>query len=265
MVAHINEDLVAALKGVGRMTYRIIIRCGLKHSDKESCLLGCQLVRSGVEISLCRCLDAKGVVTEVHGIGIHGEDSILTVDKLQLDGYNPFLTLIDDKAYTRDTSEEPLRVATAHLEEVLGQLLCDSRGSTGSIVSHGILHSASDTLEVDAMMLIEALILGVYKRVPEGWCDLVIPHRYSVLLKITAKKHTVRAEHLTAGILRRGHYLIEARRLTKEPKEVDVDHSKIEEQEDDKRRQAHRNLGVPFASSIEIGVPWEESYESFPY
>lgn len=147
------------------MTYRIIIRCGLKHSDKESCLLGCQLIRSGVEISLCRCLDAKGVVTEVNGIGIHGEDSILTVDKLQLDGYNPLLALVDDKTDTGDTSEESLRVATAHLEEVLGQLLRDSRGSTSSVVCYGIFHSASDTLEVDAMMLIEALILGVYKRV----------------------------------------------------------------------------------------------------
>ena len=117
-------------------------------------------------------------------------------------------------------------------------------------MGNSILNSAANAFEVNAMMLIETLVLGINQRMPESGRYLTVPHRYAVLLKIAAKENAIGAEHLTASILRRRHYLIETWRLAEKPKEVDVYHSKIYEHGNNKRHQSQSDFSIPLASSV---------------
>ena len=55
-------------------------------------------------------------------------------------------------------------------------------------MKQSVLHSATQSQEIDAMMAIETLVLGIDHSLPEYWIDLLILYRGAVLLEILADK-----------------------------------------------------------------------------
>ena len=84
-------------------------------------------------------------------------------------------------------------------------------------MQHNILQSSSDSLEVNAEMTIETLILCVYQRLPEGLAHLTVVYVSSVLIEILADQHTVTTIYFRCLARRRIHNRTKARRAAKKP------------------------------------------------
>ena len=131
-------------------------------------------------------------------------------------------------------------------------------------MKQSVLHSATQSQEIDAMMAIETLVLGIDQSLPEYWIDLLILYRGAVLLEILADKFAVRAVDFGRGKGGRFLYLHETGTLAKEPKEIDIDHAEIEEEGNDSRYDAYRRLGVPWTALIKVCIPREEALDGSP-
>ena len=103
-----------------------VIVCGsLQHTHKDSCLFWGEILWRGVEIGLACRLDAEGVRTEIHRVGIHCQNLLLTEVGFQFHGCDPLLGLHDEHLDTGDISQKTCRIFCTHTEEVLCQLLGD--------------------------------------------------------------------------------------------------------------------------------------------
>ena len=256
---HVAEHDVAAAQRVLGVGERVVVGGGFQHTHEHSRLLDGEILWRAVEVGLRCGLDAEGVATEVDGVGVHGENLVLVVRHLELGGYDPLLRLDDEHAHARNHAEQTGRVVGAHAEHVLGKLLRDGRGAACVVMHHSVLHCAHKTSVVDAVMTVEALVLGSDESLPEGGVHVLELHWCAVLVEVFADEHTVVAVYLRCltgyGILDGD----EARRLAEEPQEVDVDSSEVEEEGNDARSYAYECLGVPFAASVEVAVPMAES------
>ena len=99
---HIAQDDVPASHTVLRIGTGIVHGSSLEHAHQDSSLIGSQILRLCIEISLCRCLDAIGIRTKVNGIRIHRNNLLLVEDSLQFCTNDPFLALHDDDAQSGD-------------------------------------------------------------------------------------------------------------------------------------------------------------------
>ena len=93
-------------------------------------------------------LDAVGALAEVHGVQVLGEDLLLGPLALELVGERRLLQLLEERAVLlRD-------------QRVLDELLGDRRGALrGALAAHVLPQRARDALVVDALVLVEALVL----------------------------------------------------------------------------------------------------------
>ena len=135
---HVIEYLIAPSLRVLGVGDRIIVGGGLQHTHQYCCLFGLQFSRGGVEIGLTCRLDTEGIRTEIHCVGIHGEDLFLVEEILQFTGDDPFLGLHDEHLHTGDLSEQTGRILRTYTEHILGQLLGDGRTTTGIMMKHRI-------------------------------------------------------------------------------------------------------------------------------
>ena len=137
---HVIEYLITPSLRVLGVGDRIIVGGGLQHTHQYCCLFGLQFSRGGVEIGLTCRLDTEGIRTEIHCVGIHGEDLFLFEEILQFTGDDPFLGLHDEHLHTRDLSEQTGRILRTYTEHILGQLLGDGRTTTGIMMKHRIFN-----------------------------------------------------------------------------------------------------------------------------
>ena len=102
---HVVEHHIATTEGILRIDARIIIGGGLEQSYQNGRLVGGEMLGSSAEIGLGSGLDAKGIGTEVNGIGIHGQYLVLIEIPFQLIGGNPLLALHDEHLQARDIAQ----------------------------------------------------------------------------------------------------------------------------------------------------------------
>ena len=178
---HVVHHHVAALDGVLGMRDGVVEGGGLEHAYEHGSLVDGELLRGVAEVGLAGGLDAKGIAAEVDGVGIHRQDLVLVENHLQLEGDNPLLGLHDEHLQTGNVAQQTRGILGAHAEHVLGQLLGDGRGTAGVAVHNGILGGTHQSDGVDAIVLIEAFVLGVDEGLPESGSHLFELHRRAVL------------------------------------------------------------------------------------
>ena len=167
---HVVEDLVAArLGGVGVLR-GIVVGRRVGQADEKRRLGQREVARMLVEVRDARGLDAVGAVAVVDGVEVHHENLILGVHLLHLDG---------DVGLAHLSLERLLELLVGE-HGVAHELL---RDGGGTLVSADELreHGAHDARRVDAVVLVEALVLDVDGALEHVVGDLVGRDRAAVL------------------------------------------------------------------------------------
>jgi hypothetical protein len=121
----------------------------LRSQDRRAAVAGLPAARmSGAEVGAGRRLDPVGTVTEVDVVEVVGEDLVLRPLTLDLIGERRLAKLLEDGS------------AALRLERVLDELLGDRRGALDRAAGKDVLlERPGDAEEVDAAVLVEALVL----------------------------------------------------------------------------------------------------------
>src|SRR5207253_4553649 len=105
-----------------------------------------QLGGARIEVRLCRPLDPVGAVPEVDRVQVRGEDAVFRPALFELPGERRLLELSADRS--------PRRHA-----RVLDELLCDRGTALHDLLTRDVgPHSATDATQIDAAVLVEALV-----------------------------------------------------------------------------------------------------------
>ena len=115
-----------------------------------------------IKVGDARRLDAVGALAVVDGVEVHHEDLVLGVRLLHLDG---------DVGLADLALERALKLLVGQ-DRVAHQLLRDGRGALGAACQLGE-DGADDALRVDAVVLVETLVLDVHGRLEDVVGDLV--------------------------------------------------------------------------------------------
>src|SRR5439155_18087177 len=100
------------------------------------------------EVNPRRRLDAVGALAEIDRVEVLGEDLVLRPLALELIGKRRLLKLLEDRAVLLGE------------QRVLHELLGDRRAPLrGALLADVLPHGARDSLIVDALVLVEALVL----------------------------------------------------------------------------------------------------------
>ena len=140
---------VLAALGVAR---GVVVGGGVGQAHQRGGLGQGKLVGVLVEVDGARGLDAVGTVAVVDGVEVHVKDLLLGVRLLHLDGNEGLADL----------------ALEGHLKLFIGehgvshQLLRDGGAAAGVIAGDLAHHGAQDALGVDAVVRVEALVLGVH-------------------------------------------------------------------------------------------------------
>ena len=136
------------------------------------------------------------------------------------------------------------------------------------MMQHRIFGSSEETDDIDghtARPFIETLVFRINQRLEKRRIDLIIFDRRTVLIEIFANKLTVCTINLR-GLVR--WWVKNAREitraLTKQPKEVDIYSSKINENESYKRQKRHKRLCIPRLTDVQALVPRPEGLHLAP-
>ena len=212
------------------MNAGIVVGGGLEHSDEHGRLLGGEGTWGGAEVGLGGGLDAKGVGAEVDGVGILGENLLLGEEVLQLVGCYPLLALHDEHLQAGNVAEQSRGVLGTGAEQVLGQLLGNGRCATGIVVQQIVLEYGQECLVVDAVVGVEALVLGVNQCLPEHGAYLVVAYWRAVLTEELSYLHFVGTEDFRC--LCRAFVLdgLHGGRLAEQPQEVGIDGQQVKEE-----------------------------------
>ena len=255
VVQHVVEYDVAAAQRVLGIDARVVVGGGLQQSYEHGGLVGGELGRLDAEVGLGGRFDAEGIGAEVYGVGVHGQYLFFREVPLQLVGRYPLLALHDEHLQSGDVAQEPRGVLGTDAEQVLGQLLRDGGGATGVAVHDVVLQRCAEGLVVDAVVVVEPLVLGVDEGFPEGGAHLVVGDGHAVLAEELADDLAVGAEYLRGlgrvGVLHVAH----RRRLAEEPQQVDVDHQQVEHERHEERAGHGQTLDVPGASLVQSFIP----------
>ena len=167
---HAVEYRVATL-GCEVGVHRGVIARGRVGKAHEQRRLGEREVGGALgEICVRRGFDAVGAVTKVDGVEVHHQDLVFGVDLLHLEGEIRLAHLALDSHVELLVGED--RVA----HELLGDGGC-ALGAAGELHHRG----ARDAVEVDAVVLVEALVLGIHRAGEHVWGDLVDRDALAVL------------------------------------------------------------------------------------
>ena len=151
VLGHAIEDVVAALEGALALAERMIVVGSFRQRGEISGLRDRQLVHRLVEIEQRGGGDAVGAHAQVYFVEIELEDSLLGEGALDLHRQQGFLDLARPGQLVGE-------------QEVLGDLLGDGGGALRAAAAAVVLDvgyaGARDAREVDAAVLVEALVLG---------------------------------------------------------------------------------------------------------
>ena len=159
---HPVEDQVAAPQAVGVVAERVEAAGGLDEARQHGGLVDGEVHDVLVEVRLGGGLDAVGAVAEVHGVEVLEEDEVLGVLVLEAQGVPELLELpgggllgvLDDR----------------QLDVLLGDRGTALADAAGLEVGAG---GPDDGLQVDAVVLVEALVLDGDDGVADQFGDLV--------------------------------------------------------------------------------------------
>ena len=126
-------------------------------------------------------------------------------------------------------------------------------------MQHQVLERGTQAAEVDAVVAVETLVLGVDEHREELRVDGVIGNRGAVLVVVLADGLAVGAVQVTGFGIAGVHDAVGARRLAEEPQEVDVHSDEIEQEQDDERPQCCQCLDPPGAATVQSLVPLLEA------
>ena len=148
---HVVQDLVAALEAGAGVHGRVVVGGRVGQADERGGLGQREVARVLVEVGLACGLDAVGAVAVVDGVEVHHQDLVLGVHLLHLDG---------DVGLAHLALEGLVELLVGQ-DGVAHELLGDGGGALGAA---GELreHGAHDACRVDAVVLVEALVLNVH-------------------------------------------------------------------------------------------------------
>ena len=256
--AEFQLDGVAAPEGVFRMEFGVVGRGGFEQSHEHGRLFRFEGGGSGLEVGLGGRLDAVGVRSEVHGVGIHGEDFLLRTEEFQLRGDDHLLALHDEDFHAGDVAEQSGGILCANAKHVFHQLLRDGRSSAGMPLSC-ILHGSEDTEEVHTVVAVEAFVFGRNEGVDKGRCDGVVGHGRAVFVEKLAQQFAVVTVNLRGSRILGVHDAAQRGRLAEEPEQIDLHGETIEHEEGHEGGRADSGLLPPRGLTIEAFVPAPEA------
>ena len=149
---HAVEHVVAALLGGVDVDDRVVVAGRVRDAREGRRLVERQLARVLIKVGDARRLDAVGALAVVDGVEVHHEDLVLGVRLLHLDG---------DVGLADLALERALKLLVGQ-DRVAHQLLRDGRGALGAACQLGE-DGADDALRVDAVVLVETLVLDVHR------------------------------------------------------------------------------------------------------
>ena len=188
MLLHEVEYDVTTLQGVIGVDEGVVVGGSFEHSHEDGGVLRRQILGRTAEVGLAGGLDAEGVRAEVDGIGILRQDLILREEELELVGGDPLLALHDEHLEARDVAQQSRRVFGTCAEEVLGELLGDGGGASCIAMQDILLGHCCKGCIVDAVMMVEALVLCVDKGFPEHGVHLFVSDGCAVLAEELANQ-----------------------------------------------------------------------------
>ncbi len=151
LLDHVVQDVVPALLDellAGRAGDRpVVLVRRLEEGGQVGALLDGQVLGVDAVVGLGGGLDAVGAATVVAGVDVAGEDVVLGLLPVQLQGDDQFLQLARDRLVLGQVV-------------VLDVLLGDRRTALRALAGQGVEHAARGALEVDAGVLVERLVLG---------------------------------------------------------------------------------------------------------
>ena len=169
-VEHEVAALLARLEAVG--VKRVVDRRRVGDAHEQGRLGEGELARVLVEVGDARGLDAVGAVAVVDGVEVHVEDLVLRVLLLHLDGDVGLADLAAQRVLELLVREHGVA------DELLGDGGAAARVTAARDLAH---HGAHDALGVDAVVVVEALVLGCDDALLHVVGDLVERHRAAVL------------------------------------------------------------------------------------
>ncbi len=179
LVEHRLQDEVPPLPRCLWVRRRVVARRVARDAGEQRRLGPAELVRAVVEVGQRRLLHAVGAVAEVDRVQVGGQDPVLRPALLELPREGRLLQLAADRALA-------LRV------RVLDELLCDRRAAFDDLLVADVLPDrAHDPVDVDAAVLVEALVLDRDDRQLHPVRDLVRADEDSALLAAQHRQHAL--------------------------------------------------------------------------
>ncbi len=120
---HVAQHSVAAAQTVLWINAWVIVGCGLEHTHENGRLVGGHVLWRCAEVCVAGRFHAVSIRTEVHRVGVHGQDFLLVEQHFNLNGGNPLLALHYQHLHTGDIAEQTCGVLCADPEHILHQLL----------------------------------------------------------------------------------------------------------------------------------------------
>ena len=161
VVGHLIEHVVAAGDGAGLFAHRVQHARRLRQRGEVGGLGERELLERLGEVGLRRGGDAIGVLAEEDLVEVELEDLVLGERALEPGGEDDLLDLA-------------LAGAVAGQEEVLHHLLGDRRGAAQAPAVHRrVVERRHDAARVEAVVLVEVLVLGGDEGLPDLVGDLV--------------------------------------------------------------------------------------------
>ena len=239
---HAVEDEVAAAHAVLRVAERVVDGGGVRQADERGRLGERELARVLIEVRDARGFDAVGAVAVVDGVHVHVQDLVLGVHLLHLDG---------DVGLADLALERHLELLVRK-DGVADELLGDGRAAAllaaaGRLADEG----AHDALGVDAVVLVEALVLGVHGALEDVRGDLVELDR-AALLEVVGR------DLVAVGVVdtrRLGDEVGVRRGVVGQVLQPVADHGAHREtQRDDQKRDEADNTGGAEADDVRPGM-----------
>ena len=161
VVGHLVEHVVAPGDGAGLLAHRVQHARRLRQGGEVGGLGQRQLLERLGEVGLRRGGDAVGVLAEEDLVEVELEDLVLGERVLEPGGEDDLLDLA-------------LAGAVAGQEEVLHHLLGDRRGAAQPLAGGGgVVERGDDAARVEAVVVVEVLVLGGDEGLPDAFGDLV--------------------------------------------------------------------------------------------
>ena len=92
---HLSQNDIAALTTTLRASDGVIVGRILTQADKRGSLHDCQIFWLFAEIHIRGSLNTNGIMKEVKIIEIHGDDLVLRIIALKLQGYHPLYRFLE--------------------------------------------------------------------------------------------------------------------------------------------------------------------------